>query len=263
MVFLHLTSAMMVYQVEKPSTVMATSQAQPVDTENPSLAQDSSMLSDDELELRAQGHIGELPRRFSWFATLALAFSITNTWIGYSATFVVPLLAGAGRAVFCCLILACVACTIIATGLAELALAFPSSGVGAGVDQFSFAFMVAPEKYRSSIAFVTGWLSTLGKCRQSRISLAWRLTMLGWLFTTASTVVFCSQTAVLLASFYHEDHNYSQWQVFLIYLLITIVSCALICLLPRWVPLAEQVVLIISLVGFAVAFITVLATSKT
>lgn len=85
-------------------------------------------LSHDELQLRAQGHVAELPRRFSWLATLALAFSITNTWIGYSATFVVPLLAGAGRAVVCCLILACVASTIIAAGLAELASAFPSSG---------------------------------------------------------------------------------------------------------------------------------------
>lgn len=82
-------------------------------------------LSVDEIQLRAQGH---LPRQFSIFATLALAFSITNTWIGYSANFVTPLLAGAGRAVFCCLMLACVACTVIATGLAELASAFPSSG---------------------------------------------------------------------------------------------------------------------------------------
>ncbi|KAH6691090.1 amino acid permease-domain-containing protein [Leptodontidium sp. MPI-SDFR-AT-0119] len=162
-------------------------------------------------QVRAQGHFGELPRQFSVFATLALAFSITNTWIGYSATFVIPLFAGAGRVVICCLILACVACTIIALGLAELASAFPSSG-----GQYHFAFMVSPEKYRAPIAFTSGWLSCFG-----------------WLFTTASTVVFCAQSAV----------------VYLIYALIT------------FVPTAGKTFLLISLVGMVVAFVTVLATS--
>jgi choline transport protein len=95
---------------------------------NPPLHHDQETLSADELQLRGQGHVGELPRQFSMFAALALAFSITNTWIGYSATFATPLLAGGGKAVFCCLILACVASTIMAAGLAELASAFPSSG---------------------------------------------------------------------------------------------------------------------------------------
>ncbi|PVH84820.1 putative GABA permease [Cadophora sp. DSE1049] len=203
------------------------------------LGLDDPNISVDELQLRAQGHLGELPRQFSVFATLALAFSITNTWIGYSATFVTPLFAGAGRAVICCLILACVACTIIALGLAELASAFPSSG-----GQYHFVFMVSPEKYRAPIAFTTGWLSSFG-----------------WLFTTASTVVFCAQSAVVIAGFYHPDYVYTQWQVYLIYAFITFVSCLLIIFLPRWVPTAEKTFLLISLVGMVVAFVTVVSTS--
>lgn len=70
----------------------------------------------------------EMPRIFSLRSTLAIAFSITNTWIGYSATFVPPLLAGGGPAVVFCLVLACFACTVLALGLAELSSAFPSSG---------------------------------------------------------------------------------------------------------------------------------------
>lgn len=70
----------------------------------------------------------EMPRIFSLLSTLAIAFSITNTWIGYSATFVPPLLAGGGPAVVFCLVLACFACTVLALGLAELSSAFPSSG---------------------------------------------------------------------------------------------------------------------------------------
>ncbi|KAK2670464.1 hypothetical protein RAB80_012886 [Fusarium oxysporum f. sp. vasinfectum] len=137
----------------------------------------------------------EMPRIFSLLSTLAIAFSITNTWIGYSATFVPPLLAGGGPAVVFCLVLACFACTVLALGLAELSSAFPSSG---GQYQYAhllpmvcacarfYAFMVSTEKYRAPVAFTVGWIS-----------------ILGWLFTTASTTVFCSQTSLVIASLYH------------------------------------------------------------
>jgi hypothetical protein len=92
------------------------------------LSLDQDSLSADEIQLRAQGHVGELPRQFGAFATLSLAFSITNSWVGYSAVFATPLLAGGGPTVFFGLIVATIACSIITAGLAELASAFPSSG---------------------------------------------------------------------------------------------------------------------------------------
>jgi choline transport protein len=76
---------------------------------------DATGLSADELQLRAQDHKQEMPRKFSGFATLALAFSMTNSWIGYSATFPYPLLAGGGPTVFFGLIVASVACSFIST----------------------------------------------------------------------------------------------------------------------------------------------------
>ena len=85
-------------------------------------------LSEDERQLRAQGHVGELPRQFSAISLLSLAFSITNSWIGYSAVFIIPLYAGGGPGVIFCLVAACIACSFITSGLAELASAFPSSG---------------------------------------------------------------------------------------------------------------------------------------
>lgn len=85
-------------------------------------------LSEDELQLRAQGHVGELPRQFSAISLLSLAFSITNSWIGYSAVFITPLYAGGGPGVVYCLVAACIACSFITIGLAELSSAFPSSG---------------------------------------------------------------------------------------------------------------------------------------
>lgn len=85
-------------------------------------------LSADELELRAQGHTGELPRQFGALSTLSLAFTITNSWIGYSAVFVIPLIAGGGPCVVWSLVVGFVVCSIITLGLAELASAYPTSG---------------------------------------------------------------------------------------------------------------------------------------
>ncbi|KAG7409960.1 Choline transport protein [Fusarium oxysporum f. sp. rapae] len=196
----------------------------------------------------------EMPRIFSLLSTLAIAFSITNTWIGYSVTFVPPLLAGGGPAAVFCLVLACFACTVLALGLAELSSAFPSSG---GQYQYApllpmvcacarfYAFMVSTEKYRAPVAFTVGWIS-----------------ILGWLFTTASTTVFCSQTSLVIASLYHPTYVWKAWQVWLVYVLITILSGVLIVMLPRWVPTAERIFLFSSLLGLCVAFVTILATSS-
>ena len=79
---------------------------------SPAVNQDA-VLSADELELRAQGHKGELPRQFSTLSTLSIAFLLTSAWIGYSAVFPYPLLAGSVPYVFWGLIVAMVACTFI------------------------------------------------------------------------------------------------------------------------------------------------------
>ena len=82
---------------------------------------DAGNLSD-ELLLRAQGHHGELPRQFSSFAALSLAFVITNSWLGYCASFAVPLLAGGGPTVFWGVIVAAMACLIISELILDICL---------------------------------------------------------------------------------------------------------------------------------------------
>lgn len=37
----------------------------------------------DDAVLRAQGHDAAMDRQFSWIAALGMAFSITNSWVGY------------------------------------------------------------------------------------------------------------------------------------------------------------------------------------
>ena len=82
----------------------------------------------DELQLRSQGHVGQLPRQFSITSLIAFAFSIMNSWIGFVSLLLTTLTMGGPTVAFWGAIVAWAAATIIAAGLAELASAFPSSG---------------------------------------------------------------------------------------------------------------------------------------
>ncbi|KAF2496531.1 putative amino acid permease [Lophium mytilinum] len=197
------------------------------------------VISADELLLRAQGHKGELPRQFSTLAMLSLAFSITNSWIGYSAVFITPLLCGGGPGVFFGLLVAAVACSLINAGLAELASAYPSSG-----GQYHFAYMVSSEKHRAVAAFIMGWLSVIA-----------------WCLTTASASIFCAQMIGNLATFFNPTYVATQWQVYLVYVLVMILSTAIVCFLPRAIPKGEIAFFICNITAFCVFFITCLAVS--
>ncbi|KAI1613406.1 putative amino acid permease [Exophiala viscosa] len=197
-------------------------------------------VSADEAALRAQGHKGELPRQFSAFSALSLAFVITNSWIGYAAVFVTPLLAGGGPAVFWGVIVSFVVCTLITLGMAELASAFPSSG-----GQYHFTFMVSSPKTKAAGAFVTGWLSALA-----------------WCLTATSGASFTAQIVMAIASFDNPNYVAERWQVYLVFLLITILACAIVCLLPKLLPKLEEFFFWCSILAFLVTSIACVAMNK-
>ncbi|PYH46907.1 putative GABA permease [Aspergillus saccharolyticus JOP 1030-1] len=197
---------------------------------------DSSSRLSDHVEAPLDRGREELPVQFSLFSTIALGFSMTNSWLGYSATFVTPLLMGGSPAVFFGLIVASVA----TAGLAELASAYPSSS-----GQYHFAFMVSSPKYRPVVAFTMGWLSVVA-----------------WALTSASTAIVCAQMIGNLASIYHPSYTAESWQTYLIYALLILIATAIVCLLPRALPKGEIVMFISSFLGFVASFITVLATQN-
>ncbi|BCS23651.1 putative GABA permease [Aspergillus puulaauensis] len=182
----------------------------------------------------------ELPRQFSLLSTLALGFSMTNSWLGYSATFITPLLMGGSPAVFFGLVGASIASSFITAGLAELASAYPSSG-----GQYHFAFMVSSPRYRAPVAFAMGWLSVVA-----------------WALTSASTAVVCAQMAGNLASIYNPRYTPEPWQTYLIYAALVLISTGIVCLLPRALPRGEIVMFISSFLGFVASLVTVLVTQK-
>ncbi len=65
-----------------------------------------------------------------------------------------------------------------------------------------------------------------------------------------------------LAAVYHEDYISTQWQIYLIYVVVLILCAAIVILMPRGIPALEKGLFFGSLAAFTVFFIMVLATSK-
>jgi choline transport protein len=106
--------------------------------------------------------------------------------------------------------------------------------------------MVSSRAWRARTAFIMGWLSVLA-----------------WVLTSASTAVVCAQMVGVIANFYHEDFVMTQWQTYLVFVLMIVLMTAYVTLLPRFMPLTEKALFWATLTGFLTMFITVLATSKT
>lgn len=184
---------------------MASTQAERTRESSIELGRKDEPLTADQLLLQAQGHTEEMPRQFSLFSILGLAFSITNSWIAIFATFQQPLNAGGGPGVFYALLVASVACFLIsecqrpkksiprtcllissvytAIGLAELSSAFPTCG-----GQYHFAFMLSTKKTRAFAAFFTGWLS-----------------IVAWILCTAASAIYAGENHGLCLRYKSAD----------------------------------------------------------
>ena len=112
------------------------------------------------------------------------------------------------------------------------------------VEPYSFTYMVATPKYRAPLAFTCGWLSVLA-----------------WDMVTSSAFSFCAQVVLNVASFLHPDYQWTQWQVYLLYVLLTVIAVVIVNLMPRQLPLMEQVFFWMSISGFIATTVAMLVRS--
>lgn len=108
----------------------------------------------------------------------------------------------------------------------------------------SFAFMVTPPRYRAVVSYFVGWMSVL----------SW------WMLATGSSI-FCAQALAAMVTVSYPDFSATQWQIYLIYVALTIISTALITLFSAQLPRGEIVCFWMTCVGFVACTIIVLARS--
>ena len=224
------------------STIIESSPSNRTENEDriESVPSESSRDSKSDAILNAQGHKATMRRSFSLFAVLGLGFSITNCWVGYLSCFGQNLVyAGPNNVVFG-IIVAAVIQGIITLGLSEIASCFPSSG-----GQYHFVFILTPKSSRRFAAFTVGWMN-----------------MLAW------SVSLCSGVSVVVASvsglivLWNESFQATQWESYLIYLIVTFLSVIPLFISPRLIPRIVQISLALSLIGLIVVFCLVLALRK-
>ncbi|KAK5049451.1 hypothetical protein LTR84_004380 [Exophiala bonariae] len=160
-----------------------------------------------------------------------------NSWVGALSTFGQNLRYGGPQCVIFALITAGFVQWAVTLGLSELASAFPSSG-----GQYHFTYILAPEKFKRFGAFVIGWMSVL----------AW------WVATTSGlSLVAISSTG--LAAFVNPSYTPKSWHIYLCYLGMALISVTPLFLFPKSIPKITSGSMYLSLTGFLVWFIVILA----
>lgn len=190
----------------------------------------------DDAVLRAQGHVAELKRSFSWVGALGLAFrygsvstlclcspstqhvhSIVNSWLTYAACFGVAFSYGGGSVAVFSPVISAIIQWITLLGVSELSSAFPSSGVSYSLmqnryytnrqcsiqGQYHFTYIITPESYKRVAAYIVGMVN-----------------ILAWWINTASGTIYTAISVFGIITFLNPNFSGQQWQVYLCYLLI-------------------------------------------
>ncbi|RMZ73128.1 amino acid polyamine transporter i [Pyrenophora seminiperda CCB06] len=195
---------------------------------------------DDEAQLQALGHKGELKRNFSLISMLGLAFAILNSWTALSASLGLALPSGGSTSVIWGLLIAGVCNLALAASLAEFLSAYPTAG-----GQYHWVAVITPKKWMPLASFITGWINVSG-----------------WIALTTSGGLLASQLISGLIALWHPEFSLKPWQVWLIYTAWTVIAFIVNAFLNNLLPYINRTAFIWSIGGFSVVCITVLACAS-
>ncbi|KAF9882646.1 hypothetical protein FE257_005810 [Aspergillus nanangensis] len=196
--------------------------------------------------LEALGYTPELRRNRSTWNVVFMCFILSSVPYGLSTTLTYPL-AGGGPAnviwgwVTVCLIILCVA-----VSLAEITSVYPTAG---GV--YYQTFVLSPIWCRRITSWICGWAYTAGQIMIT-LSVNFATTQ----FFIASLNVFESAPRVGVAD------DFEDYQVFLIFLAITLLCHAVCALGNRWLPLLEQMAIFWTIAGTISLVVCILVLAK-
>ncbi|KAJ4334620.1 hypothetical protein N0V95_009125 [Ascochyta clinopodiicola] len=195
--------------------------------------------NDDELQLQALGHKGELQRNFSLISMLGLAFAILNSWTALSSSLSLALPSGGSTSVIWGLLTAGICNLALAASLAEFLSAYPTAG-----GQYHWVAVITPKRWVPLASWITGWINVSG-----------------WIALTTSGGLLASQLIAGVISLFHPDFTIKPWQQYLIYVAWTLIAFLVNAFLNRLLPYVNRGAFIWSIGGFAIICITVLACS--
>lgn len=185
------------------------------------------------------GSITELKKRFSTFSIITIGFSLTNSWLGISASLVTGIQSGGPLMIIYGILIVASVSVCVAVTLSEFSLAIPSAG-----GQYVWSRVLAPKKYSKFLAYLCG-------------SFSWA----GSVFTSASMALAIAQQ---LSSFYalmHPDYVSKKWQLFIIYQLVNVFIALFNCY-GKWLPKLGSISFWVSITSYCAILITVLVCAR-
>jgi choline transport protein len=120
----------------------------------------------DHLELEAAGYQEAMPRQFSLWSLGALSFTLTCTWLGAGSSIGISLTQASSAGSLWSLLVAGFMTLIVASGMAELASAYPCAGAQVSYisqslspdvltnHKYYWAFMVSGERHKAFASYL-------------------------------------------------------------------------------------------------------------
>lgn len=188
---------------------------------DPALSEDGGIGAADDL-LEAMGYKSELVRSRSTFQVAFMSFVMASVPYGLATTFYYPVVNGGPVDIIWGWVLVSLIILCVAASLGEITSVYPTAG---GV--YYQSFMLAPVQYRTIVSWICGWAFVVGNIT---ITLAVNFGTAS--FLTACINVFESEPGVGI----FEGKPYQVW---LIFLAITILCNLVSALGNRWLPLLD------------------------
>ncbi|RBR14462.1 uncharacterized protein FIESC28_07698 [Fusarium coffeatum] len=198
-------------------------------------------MNADELRLAQMGHTQELNRHFSTLSLIGLASTTTISWTGLGLGLITEIGAGGPGAVIYGFILVTILQCFLGASLAEFVSSYPTEG-----GMYHWIAAVAPRRTTGILSFLTGWFSVLG-----------------WIFTTASTNIIYAQILMALIALYMPDLEIKAWQTFIVYEGLNLLTAGVVMFGNKIIPALNRFSLFYLQIGWLVVLITVVACAPT
>ncbi|OAL47227.1 amino acid transporter [Pyrenochaeta sp. DS3sAY3a] len=192
--------------------------------------------------LNASGHKQELERQFSLLSICSIGITTGNVWAALGGSIVIALYNGGPPGVIYEFVAVSCFYFMIAACIAEMASSIPSA---AGV--YHWASVTGGAKFGRVVGYFAGWWNTLG-----------------WIFGTASITSILSNQVISMYGLFHDGYAYERWHVFIVYLVITWISCFIVMFANRALPTLTNIGLAFILLGvFITIMVCAIMPSKT
>lgn len=172
---------------------------------------------------------------------IGLASSATVSWTGLGLGLFSEINAGGPGAIIYGFILVTIFQSFLGASLAELISSYTNEG-----GMYHWIAAIAPRKYTSFLSFNTGYYSVLG-----------------WIFTTASTNLLYAQLVMALVALYRPEMTIETWQTFVCYEGLNLITAAIVLWGNKLLPPMNKFLLFYIQIAWIAVMVTVVACAPT